>query len=230
MMFVLEMRARRKQTLLEAKNNGRQEFLSAKTRNFIEWLLGDLPSEYGTNWRRILYSTILVVLVFGLIYWGVMISVRWGLLNFGVFLALFVLMYFSYLWYSNNFENIQTLKELILGIRYKQTLSKVLIGTVVFYGLYVIHHSVPISSSLQALDNATIKLSDGRMVAPDGTPGSYFGTLLNALYYSLVTFTTLGYGDIQPTGWLKALSAIEALTGAVFMALIVAVIARKWMR
>lgn len=53
---------------------------------------------------------------------------------------------------------------------------------------------------------------------------------LNALYYSLVTFTTLGYGDMHPTGWLKALSAIEALTGAVFMALIVAVIARKWMR
>ena len=55
-------------------------------------------------------------------------------------------------------------------------------------------------------------------------------TFKDALYYSLVTFTTLGYGDMHPTGWLKALSAIEALTGAVFMALIVAVIARKWMR
>jgi len=61
--------------------------------------------------------------------------------------------------------------------------------------------------------------------ASEGIPG-----FLNALYYSLVTFTTLGYGDMHPTGWLKALSAIEALTGAVFMALIVAVIARKWMR
>ncbi|WP_461863073.1 potassium channel family protein, partial [Thermococcus sp.] len=58
----------------------------------------------------------------------------------------------------------------------------------------------------------------------------YLVRLANALYYSLVTFTTLGYGDMHPTGWLKALSAIEALTGAVFMALIVAVIARKWMR
>ncbi len=61
--------------------------------------------------------------------------------------------------------------------------------------------------------------------ASQGIPG-----FLNALYYSLVTFTTLGYGDMHPTGWLKALSALEALTGAVFMALIVAVIARKWMR
>jgi len=61
--------------------------------------------------------------------------------------------------------------------------------------------------------------------ASQGIPG-----FLNALYYSLVTFTTLGYGDMHPTGWLKALSALEAFTGAVFMALIVAVIARKWMR
>ncbi len=52
----------------------------------------------------------------------------------------------------------------------------------------------------------------------------------NALYYSLVTSTTLGYGDMHPTGWLKIVSGLEALTGAVFMALIVAVIARKWMR
>ncbi|WP_297549065.1 potassium channel family protein [Thermococcus sp.] len=59
---------------------------------------------------------------------------------------------------------------------------------------------------------------------------NYLVRFANALYYSLVTFTTLGYGDMHPTGWLKALSALEALTGAVFMALIVAVIARKWMR
>lgn len=40
----------------------------------------------------------------------------------------------------------------------------------------------------------------------------------------------MSFKVMYPTGWLKALSAIEALTGAVFMALIVAVIARKWMR
>ena len=67
----------------------------------------------------------------------------------------------------------------------------------------------------------------GKIVDYNGKPVT---GVLNHLYYSLVTFTTLGYGDMHPTGWLKALSAIEALTGAVFMALIVAVIARRWMR
>ncbi|MCA6214638.1 hypothetical protein GQS78_10380 [Thermococcus bergensis] len=68
-------------------------------------------------------------------------------------------------------------------------------------------------------------------VTPAGVVCEYtIHTFKDALYYSLVTFTTLGYGDMHPTGWLKALSALEAFTGAVFMALIVAVIARKWMR
>ncbi|WP_297506446.1 pentapeptide repeat-containing protein [Thermococcus sp.] len=70
-------------------------------------------------------------------------------------------------------------------------------------------------------------LSLGKIIDASGKPVT---DILNHLYYSLVTFTTLGYGDMHPIGWLKALSALEALTGAVFMALIVAVIARKWMR
>lgn len=61
-------------------------------------------------------------------------------------------------------------------------------------------------------------------------PYSEVSELRTVLYYSLVTFTTLGYGDLYPTGILRAVSSVEAFTGAVFMALIVAVIARKWMR
>ena len=50
------------------------------------------------------------------------------------------------------------------------------------------------------------------------------------LYYSVVTFTTLGYGDIHPLGYSHFLSSAEALTGAFFMALFVVVFARKMMR
>ena len=50
------------------------------------------------------------------------------------------------------------------------------------------------------------------------------------LYYSVVTFTTLGYGDIHPRGYSHIIASAEALTGAFFMALFVVVFARKMMR
>ena len=112
-----------------------------KIHSFLEWLIGDLPSEYGTNWVRLFLFSLLVI-----------------------------------------------------------------IGNALPYAIW--------SSQINGFPETS----------------NIIVRFANALYYSLVTFTTLGYGDMHPTGWLKALSALEALTGAVFMALIVAVIARKWMR
>lgn len=51
-----------------------------------------------------------------------------------------------------------------------------------------------------------------------------------SLYFSVVTFTTLGYGDIAPVGAVKALAALEAFSGAFMMALFVLVFARKMIR
>ncbi|MBN7768724.1 potassium channel family protein [Marinobacter daepoensis] len=43
--------------------------------------------------------------------------------------------------------------------------------------------------------------------------GNFSGTMLDAAYFSFTTFTTLGYGDIEPMGQLRYLTGIEALTG-----------------
>ena len=52
-----------------------------------------------------------------------------------------------------------------------------------------------------------------------------------ALYFSIITFTTLGYGDIQPMPGLgSALTATEAILGGIMMALTVLVVGRKFMR
>jgi voltage-gated potassium channel Kch len=56
-------------------------------------------------------------------------------------------------------------------------------------------------------------LPDGFLFATGLDPSNERG-FVDALYLSLVTLTTLGYGDIVPTsGWLRALVPLEALVG-----------------
>jgi Ion channel len=56
-------------------------------------------------------------------------------------------------------------------------------------------------------------LTGGFSIAP-GSGSSAHGSGVDALYLSMVTLTTLGYGDITPTsGWFKVLVPLEALVG-----------------
>lgn len=52
----------------------------------------------------------------------------------------------------------------------------------------------------------------------------------NCVYYSVVTFTTLGYGDFTPIGFSRAIAAIEAFTGSFTIALFVVVFVKKMTR
>ena len=47
--------------------------------------------------------------------------------------------------------------------------------------------------------------------------GSFNGSLVDCIYYSFTTYTTLGFGDIQPIGAIRFLTGIEALTGLVLI-------------
>ncbi|MCP4324282.1 MAG: pentapeptide repeat-containing protein, partial [Alteromonadales bacterium] len=50
------------------------------------------------------------------------------------------------------------------------------------------------------------------------------------LYYSVVTFTTLGYGDFIPVGFSRVVAALEAFTGSFTIALFVVVFVKKMTR
>ena len=50
------------------------------------------------------------------------------------------------------------------------------------------------------------------------------------LYYSVVTFTTLGYGDFIPVGFSRLVAALEAFTGSFTIALFVVVFVKKMTR
>lgn len=52
----------------------------------------------------------------------------------------------------------------------------------------------------------------------------------NSLYFSVVTFTTLGYGDIAPVGIARLIAALEAFFGSFTMALFVVVFVKKMTR
>jgi hypothetical protein len=57
---------------------------------------------------------------------------------------------------------------------------------------------------------------------PEYLSSSSFDHSLNSLYFSVVTFTTLGYGDIQPLGWCRVVAASQALCGILFTPLFIA--------
>jgi hypothetical protein len=47
--------------------------------------------------------------------------------------------------------------------------------------------------------------------------GNFEGRLLDCFYFSLTTYTTLGFGDIAPYGEVRYLAGLEALTGFVLI-------------
>jgi Ion channel len=76
----------------------------------------------------------------------------------------------------------------------------------------ILGHLVEIELFAVAIQGMAQREDFGRLVGNMGqTAEDYF-------YFSAVTYTSLGFGDIVPAGPLRLLSAIEALTGLVLIA------------
>ena len=43
------------------------------------------------------------------------------------------------------------------------------------------------------------------------------GSIMDSVYFSFTVFSTVGFGDIEPTGNLRFLTGIESLTGLVLI-------------
>ncbi|MCE0493107.1 ion channel [Vibrio salinus] len=80
--------------------------------------------------------------------------------------------------------------------------------------IYFVLDTVPISSEYD----------------PERVVVFYLIEFLNAVYFSVVTFTTLGYGDISPVGIARFVAATEAFLGSFMMALFVVVFVKKMTR
>jgi len=51
-----------------------------------------------------------------------------------------------------------------------------------------------------------------------GLEGAFTETSADYLYISVVTYASVGYGDIRPTGFIRTMCGFEALTGILMMA------------
>jgi hypothetical protein len=95
-----------------------------------------------------------------------------------------------------------------------------LLVIVVFAGLF------PLTGGIQEIEGG--RTLTYTLENPAEAPSWWlWRVLLKSLYFSIITFTTLGYGDIQPLGpWARFLAGTEALLGALLAALLVFVLAR----
>ena len=98
------------------------------------------------------------------------------------------------------------------GERPKQLVLNALLIILLFTGLF------------HASDGVAHSNSD------DAEFAAYDPTIDECLYFSVVTFTTLGYGDYSPKDDYRFFAALEAFTGAFTIALSVLVFGRKMMR
>jgi len=96
---------------------------------------------------------------------------------------------------------------------------------VIFFSLFVIFSSA-VLFFFAGIQNA------GELAAFSLDNTAFVNTMhfLNSLYFSVVTFTTLGYGDISPLGFSRLIAATEAFIGSFTLALFVVVFVKKMTR
>lgn len=47
--------------------------------------------------------------------------------------------------------------------------------------------------------------------------GNFVGSLMDCVYFSFTTYSTVGYGDIEPIGHIRFMAGMESLTGLVLI-------------
>ena len=117
------------------------------------------------------------------------------------------------------------LKQIFSGFR---LLPEFIFGRLLFgYGERPVR--VLVASAIIILFFAVLFSADGALSVREAQNEPGF---LQGLYFSTITFTTLGYGDLYPSaeGFWRQLAMIEALTGGCLMALFIVCLAKRFSR
>jgi hypothetical protein len=125
------------------------------------------------------------------------------------------------------YETMSPAKKLVRQILGLRLLPEFIFGRMLFgYGERPVR--VLFTSAVIIVLCAFLYSLDGALKYREGPIESSF---LQGLYFSTITFTTLGYGDFYPSGggW-RLLAMTEALTGGCLMALFVVCLAKRFSR
>jgi len=107
--------------------------------------------------------------------------------------------------------------------RRKEVDAKVIIESINGYLLLGLAYGIIVSVIHRNVPNA-FKFPEG--IGPDLTSITY---LNDYIYYTFVTFTTLGYGDITPLAPIsKSLSLLISISGQFYIAIIIAMLVGKY--
>mgnify|MGYP000327284123 CR=1 FL=1 len=92
---------------------------------------------------------------------------------------------------------------------------------------------IVVSALLYPLTGGIQEIQNGEAITyslenPDAAPTWWIThVMFKSFYFSVVTFSTLGYGDIQPIGaWARVIASVETILGTLLAALLVFVLAR----
>ena len=102
----------------------------------------------------------------------------------------------------------------------------VILGFGLIYGL-AFTHEIRADGEVLAVAGAGAGNAGVRCL-DDIQPG--YARVATALYYSAITFTTVGYGDWHPVGWARLFAAVEALSGITIMSAFTVILVRKIIR
>jgi hypothetical protein len=148
------------------------------------------------NGRLSIFFTIILVLTIDIIRNGENYKIEdptiWHILPFLFFMLLI------------NFIVIRDIKDILLNSHTVEDAIQKLI-MIIFYGIFnififaILYYSFGVTNS-------------GNHVYID---------FMTSMYFSIVTWTTLGYGDFGPIEYLRLFAAVEALMGYIYMAIMI---------
>lgn len=92
--------------------------------------------------------------------------------------------------------------------------SIVLAGIAIVLNFAFLHAEAGIVCAAPTCAGSTLIVLDGQQVP-------IYSDLATAVYFSIVTFTTLGFGDLQPLPNTRMLAALEASFGYLYLGLLV---------